>query len=363
MSGLIRRIGELVHWPQGVLRFETRRRILGFLRRKLRWEFWPVWAAYAPLLPYWLYLALRHRSATVFLDSNPGMPMGGLVGESKSAILKHFVARPEFSLRFTTIPEAMDPKDRLVAASDFLERCGLDFPVVVKPDVGERGKGVTIVRSQGQLDELLQIATEDVILQEYAEGLEFGVFYYRIPGEIRGRVLSITAKQFPVVIGDGSSSLGRLILADERAVCLWRAYFEASRMPLDRVPAACEAVRLVELGSHCRGSVFLDARHLLTADLEAAVDRAAKAHPGFYFGRFDVRSPSEEDFQKGRFRILELNGVSAEATHVYDPRVSLFEAYRTMSRVWRLAFEIGAENRRIAALAETQPVLEAGAIR
>ena len=42
--------------------------------------------------------------------------------------------------------------------------------------------------------------------------------------------------------------------------------------------------------------------------------------------------------------ILELNGVTSEVTHIYDPAVSLIEAYRALCAQWRLAFEIGAEN-------------------
>jgi hypothetical protein len=79
--------------------------------------------------------------------------------------------------------------------------------------------------------------------------------------------------------------------------------------------------------------------------LRSAVDRAAKCFEGFFFGRFDLRTPSVADLQNGRFEILELNGVTAEATHIYDPFVTLREAYRVMFRQWRIAFEIGAANR------------------
>jgi membrane protein DedA with SNARE-associated domain len=44
--------------------YRTRRAFAGFLLRKVRWEFWPPWAAYIPLAPYLVYLACRHRSLT-----------------------------------------------------------------------------------------------------------------------------------------------------------------------------------------------------------------------------------------------------------------------------------------------------------
>lgn len=89
-------------------------------------------------------------------------------------------------------------------------------------------------------------------------------------------------------------------------------------------------VRLAELGSHCRGVVFLNCASLETEALRAATDSIARSHAGFYVGRFDVCSPSIQDLKSGRFEVLGLNGVSAEATHIYDPAVSLLEAYRVM---------------------------------
>jgi hypothetical protein len=108
---------------------------------------------------------------------------------------------------------------------------------------------------------------------------------------------------------------------------------------------AGELIRLVEIGSHCRGSVFLNGSRLKTSALEEAIDRVSQEHPGFYFGRYDVRTPSIQALQDGFFRVIELNGVSAEATHIYDPAISVLDAYRVLFRQWRLAFEIGSINR------------------
>jgi hypothetical protein len=44
-------------------------------------------------------------------------------------------------------------------------------------------------------------------------------------------------------------------------------------------------------------------------------------------------------------KIIELNGVTSEATHIYDPKLSLFDAYRVLFEQWRIAFEIGNLNR------------------
>jgi membrane protein DedA with SNARE-associated domain len=313
--------------------WQHRRRAIGWVRRKIQWEFWPPWLAYLPLVPYFLYLACKHRSLTVFSAANPGISSGGLAGESKSAILAQLTNVPTFRL----IPASLTLEQRVEAAIAVGS-----MPVVLKPDVGERGTGVAIAHNQAEIRRYFEASNVDTIAQTYVGGMEFGVFYYRYPQEPSGHIFSITRKLFPEVTGDGRSTLADLVLRDERAVCMSRAYLADGG---ERVPAAGERVQLVELGSHCRGAIFLDGAHLETPALREVLDRVAKSHPGFYMGRFDLRTPSEPELQSGRFEVLELNGVSAEPTHIYDPSVSLLDAYRAMFGQWRMAYEIGAANR------------------
>ena len=263
------------------------------------------------------------------------------MGESKSAILANLDRVPEFIL----VSKALPRTRRIRAAIDFMTERGLSFPVVLKPDVGERGAGVAIVRSDGELASYFAVAGADTIVQKYVGGMEFGIFYYRLPGQAKGQIFSITEKRFPAVVGDGSSTIAELILRDERAVCLSSLYLARIKRSAEDIPAPGESVSLAELGSHCRGAVFLNGAMLETAALRSAVDSVARKFSGFYFGRFDVRSESVEQLQRGQFEVLELNGVSAEATHIYDPSVTLRGAYRALFQQWRLAFEIGALNR------------------
>jgi membrane protein DedA with SNARE-associated domain len=316
--------------------WHARRRVLGWIRRRTRWEFWPPWLSYIPLVPYLLFLGIKHRSLTLFTAANPGIPSGGFVGESKSEILFQLIRVPDW----TTVTEA-------AAVYDFMSCRGLSYPIVLKPDVGERGRGVVIARCAGEVGTYFTHASPTTIVQKYAPGMEFGIFYYRYPGQSQGRIFSITEKCFPAVVGDGSSTITELVLRDERAVCLADLYLNRLKGLEDHVPAVGQSIALAELGSHCRGAVFLNGARLETTALLSAVDSVVRRFSGFHFGRFDVRSESIEQLQDGRFEVLELNGVSAEATHIYDPSVRLLEAYRVLFRQWRIAFEIGATNRNL----------------
>src|SRR5262249_33445073 len=112
------------------------------------------------------------------------------------------------------------------------------------------------------------------------------------------------------------------------------------------VLAKGQPLRLVETGNHAQGCIFQDGRHLLTSELEKAIDQISQRLPGFFIGRYDIRFESELDLRAGRnFRILELNGAASEATSIYDARNSLRKVYSTLFRQWELVFAIGAANR------------------
>ena len=323
----------------------VRRNVCGRLKRWSRWEFWPPYLFYPPVVAYIAYLGVRFRSWTLFTAANPAIPAGGFVGESKHQILEHLKNAYPW-LPCSALLASGVPTHRIFEAEEFMRQHGLHFPVVLKPDAGQRGSGVSIVRSSEQLCEYLTHASFPVILQEYVPGEEYGVFYYRYPGDERGRVFSVTEKRMPTLLGDGNRTLAELILADDRAVCMSDFYLRKNSQRIHEVPAAGESVQLVEIGTHCRGAIFLDGVETITADLEEVIDRIAKTFDGFFFGRFDIRAPSRQDFRAGRnMKIVELNGVTSEATHIYDPKLSLFDAYRVLFQQWRVAFEIGDLNR------------------
>jgi membrane protein DedA with SNARE-associated domain len=328
--------------------FRGRRLLVSRWRRAMRWEFWPPHVFYPPVVVYVLLLGIKHRCLTLFTCTNPGIPSGGFVGESKLDILRGLSSSTwsRSHVALATRPDSsLDASERLRAARLFMEEHGLGFPIVVKPDSGQRGEGVRVVRSDCELEEVLRREARDLLVQEYAPGFEFGVFYYRRPGEGCGRIFSITEKRFPTVNGDGESTLEELILRDSRAVCMAKVYRKQHAARLEEVLTQGEAFNLVELGSHCRGAVFLDGARFKTEALERSIDRLSQGFEGFYFGRFDIRTPSTEEFRRGRnFKVVELNGVTSEATHIYDPAHGLLHAYKVLFRQWRLAFEVGAQN-------------------
>lgn len=306
------------------------------------WEFWPFGIVQLPAIIYWLWLSLRSRSLVFFSASNPGIPMGGMFGESKYGVLK-------------TIPAEYVPKTILInlPANTFdlqvkMRDAALMFPVIFKPDLGERGFMVRRIDTEKDIDTYLRDIKINFLIQELVElPLEFGIFYKRIPGQEKGEVISVVAKEMLSVEGDGKSTLKELIFDSDRAKLQWeKLQFKFQDQLLSIIPS-CQKVELVSIGNHAVGTTFLNANHLINKQLHETFNGISKAIPGFYFGRFDLRCASLKDLFAGKVSIIELNGCGAEPAHIYDPSFSFWVAVRVLIIHWHTIFSIARENKKL----------------
>ena len=303
------------------------------------WEYWPFGIVHAPLFPYWLWLSLKARSMIFFSASNPGMLMGGMFGESKFDVM-------------SGVPSEVKPKTILIKLPttrqdvlDQMTRNELTFPLIFKPDLGERGWRVKKIRTGQEIDDYLKEINIPFLVQEYVDlPQEFGVFYVRYPSEANGRVTSIVGKEMLSVTGDGTRTLQDLILEKDRAKLQWDSLRVMYRDSLrERIPNGKE-IELVSIGNHCLGTKFLNSNHLITDRLSASFDAISKKIDGFYFGRFDLRTTSHVDLEEGRVMIMELNGCGAEPAHIYQPGFPLLEASRVLFKHWSDIYRVSVEN-------------------
>lgn len=341
-------LAAVLAWPlRKILKKITFRSLLPGFKRIARWEFWPPAVFYIPLVANYVLLAIRYRSLSLPTLANPGMQTGGLIGESKFETLADLArAHPNFTaethlIRFVSVEQQADEICRVQSEHK------LPYPLVLKPDVGQRGHGFRVIHSDEEARSYAALFARDVLVQKYVPGPhEAGIFYYRFPHEPVGRIFAITEKVFPMVTGDGQRTLEELIRHDPRASIVARTYLQRFANQRNRVLAAGECLKLVEAGNHCQGAIFLDGGRLYSVQLEKQIDEISQSVPGFFVGRYDVRYASDDTLRVGRdFQIIELNGVSSEATSIYDPANSLWSAYRTLFRQWEIIFAIAAENR------------------
>ena len=326
-------------------------RLTTALTKWRKWEFWPAWLFYFPVGIYYIFLSLRYRSFTLPSSANPGIHLGGLVGEPKIATLRELMATsPEFTADAELIPTGTI-YGRLARLERIRHSHAIDYPFILKPDIGQRGVGVKLIRNAEDAEQSLQKITAPLVMQRYAPGPhEIGIFYYRFPNETEGHIFAITEKIFPVIVGNGRGTVEELIKSDNRARLIAATYLKRFAGRRNEVIADGETLKLVEAGNHAQGCIFKDGMHLLTPALQKRIDEISQKLNGFFIGRYDIRYSDLSKLQTGQtFQIVEVNGAASEATSIYDSRCSLFSAYRTLFKQWHLVFAIADANRHAGA--------------
>jgi len=315
-------------------------------------EFWPTQLIYLPVVLQWILLSFRYRSLSLPLIANTSIPLAGMVGESKACVLQLAgdIATPYIAPFICLTKNTLPVENQLNSALSKMQSASMNFPVIAKPDIGCRGVGVKIITDAEILKEYLYSFPQETVflLQKKIEyEAEAGIFYIRHPGQAQGTISSITLKYSPYVTGDGEKTLRQLIEQDPRASKISDIYLSRHQSKLNEVIPDNMAFRLSFAGSHSKGSIFRNGNCFITDDLIRVFDKISTDIEGFFYGRFDVRFECTEKLIQGKnFYILEINGASSEATHIWDRNTSLAEVYKTLFYQYRTLFQIGHINRK-----------------
>ena len=232
---------------------------------------------------------------------------------------------------------------------DAIYRNHLQYPLVGKPDIGMQGKSVKLFSDMpGLLDYALN-SKVDFLVQEFVSyENEVGIFYYRFPGEPKGKISGIVSKEFLAITGNGVSNMEELLLMNSRHVLQLPVLRKTYGGGLKRILKNGEKLLLVPYGNHVRGAKFIDLSQLIDDELTGTIDHICRQVPGFYYGRLDIRFQTWEELKQGKnFSIIELNGAGSEPTHMYDPRHSIFFAWKEIIRHLNILARISRINHRL----------------
>jgi hypothetical protein len=306
------------------------------------WEYWPMWIIYFPTSFYYVYLSIKARSFFFFSASNPSIETGGMFFESKWKI---FQLIPHSFFPSTLY---VDVKGNVSSILKQMEVAKIQFPIIAKPDRGEKGWCVKKINSIQELEEYRSTINIPFLIQVYVDyPLEFSIFYYRNPSHQKGEITSVTMKKMLTVTGDGTSNIDKLIQLNNRAFLQYKRLRGIDTINFHHVPGIGEQKVLVPYGNHVLGAMFLDYNHLIDEALTDVFDNLSKKIEGFYFGRYDLRCTSIEDLKIGKnISILELNGAGAQPAHIYDPKFSFLEAQYVLAKHYKMMFDAATENNR-----------------
>ena len=314
-------------------------------------EFWPGFVFYIPVFFQWVLLAIRYRGFSLPLNANPMISLSGMVGEAKSDIFLMSSGEANKKIApWVLLTKWQTPEDAVSRLKQRMLKKNLTYPVVAKPDTGCRGAGVQVINSEEELLQYVKQFPKDgnILVQKLVPyEAEAGIFYIRYPGTSKGEIFSVTLKYQPYVVGNGVDTLQQLIEKDLRAGRLKHLYLPRHKDRLKDIIPAGQPYKLAFAGSHSKGSIFRDGREFITPELAKSLDAVCDDIPEFHYGRIDVKFRDIDSLMNGRnYYIVEINGASSEAAHIWDCRGSLKEVFRVLFYQYQTLFQIGAINRR-----------------
>ncbi len=281
----------------------------------------------------WLAQAMRNRNLFFFSRVNPDIFTGGFFSEEKWSIYELFPAQ---RIPLSYLVDSTDLPDDILEG---INTVGIVFPLLVKPNIGERGMGIRIIETFTELRDYHLAAAYDYIIQQLVPfGKEMSVLAYYLPGSNDVKVTSICIKEKLTIIGDGISTIEELVLCQYRSRKNWsrlKDQFEANHI-LKRG----ESLILEPIGNHSRGTIFLDGNHLISDSFTKTIKQLFNEIDGeVFYGRFDIMFSNFEEFEQLKdFKIVEFNGVGSEPAHIYQPGYSLIKAYKEL---WQHAKILG----------------------
>jgi hypothetical protein len=315
-----------------------------FLHKLTHWEYWPYGIVYIPMYFLLFYYALRARTLFFFNATNPSIKNGGFFNESKFEI-------------YNIIPQQYFPKTELIKegtsfenVTETLKKSQIKFPFIAKPDIGLRGSAVKKINTIDDLKIYNEKANFDYLLQNLIPyNNEVGIFYVRYPpetsGEKTGKITGIVSKEFLIVKGNGKLTIEELLKQNPRFAFQLKTLQKEYGEKLTEILPKDEVLNLVPYGNHARGAKFIDASDKISEKLTANINEMCLQIPEFYFGRLDIMYDNWDDLENGKnFAIVELNGSGSEPTHIYDPKHSIFFAWKELARHFKYMFEIAIVN-------------------
>lgn len=322
---------------------QTRPRSLhAFLKSYRGWEYWNTFLFE---FPAYLRLAFRLAKKRVgprgLLKANWALDHGGFAFASKYAIQMTFPQ--ERFLSTLLLQDNLSVEAKLARVNTWMIEREVPFPVVLKPDNGRTGMGVVRARNVEELKRTLELVEGDYLVQRLCSlPVEAGLFFCRLKG--REFLLNLTIKELPSVVGDGIKTIAELIKLDNRLTRF--SPLLSNQVDDSYVPLSGERVLLSYVGNHAQGAIFHNLALNNTQPLLGAVIEALGHHPGFNFGRLDVRAESLEALEVGSFTVIEVNGVDSLSINIFDPSYSLLDAYQRIFIQYDHLLDVAAEHKK-----------------
>ena len=304
------------------------------------WEQWPFKILYAPIVPVWIWYIIRSRAIWFFTASNPKLTFGGMEGEPKKEM--HDLLPPHLCPVFFNA----QPSELFSVILKKVKEKNIQFPLIVKPEVGGQGILFRKINNEAQLKNYHEHVPVEYFVQEFIQyPIEVSLFYYRYPNEREGVITGFLQKLPMQVTGDGIHTLKELIMMNSKSGTRIDELRLKHEDNFDKILPVRDKYMLSYAANHNRGASFIDLKNEINESLVKILDDISLSINDFFYGRYDIMCNSIEDLKQGRnFVILEYNGCGAEPNHFYDTGYTLTKAWKEILKHWKVLYLISRKN-------------------
>ena len=238
------------------------------------------------------------------------------------------------------------PSDDFSEVKKRLAKSAIQFPLIVKPEVGGQGILFRKIENEEHLKEYHSKIPAEYFIQEFVTyPLEVSLFYFRYPNEKKGAITGFLQKIPMRVTGDGIHTLEELLLQNLKTKKRLAELKLKHEINFNKIIPEGEVYILSYAGNHNRGAHFIDLNSEINDDLVKVLDKISLGINDFFYGRYDIMCNSIEDLKQGKnFAILEYNGCGAEPNHFYDTGYTLIKAYKEILKHWKILYQISSYN-------------------
>jgi len=313
---------------------------LKLIKKIKNWEQWPFKVLYAPIAPVWLWYIIRSRAVWFFTPSNPKLTFGGMEGEPKKEM--HDLLPPHLCPVYFNV----QPTEDFSSIVNKLFEFNINYPLIVKPEIGGQGILFRKINNEEQLKEYHNIVPVEYFIQEFIKyPMEISLFYYRYPAKNKGAITGFLQKIPMQVTGDGKHTLEELISLHSKSSKRMEEMKGKHAHDFKKIIPAGEKYILSYAANHNRGAHFIDLKDEIDEKLVNILDGISHSVDDFFYGRYDIMCSSIEELKQGKnFVILEYNGCGAEPNHFYDTGYTLINAWREILKHWKILYQVSRQN-------------------
>ncbi len=210
----------------------------------------------------------------------------------------------------------------------------LGYPVVVKPNDGNQGKGVSInLKNQGEVKKAFKIAKKfgrDMVVEKFIKGKHYRILV------VNGKVVACAERISPYVIGNGENTIEDLITIENqnplrgeghekpltkiKIDCVMKLFLKKNNLTLDYIPNNGEIVYLRENDNLSTGGIAIDVTDKIHRENEEIAINAASIIgldiAGIDITTEDISSPIKLDGGA----VIEINAAPGIRMHHYPSK-------------------------------------------